>query len=244
MHSRIPHRLAVGLVVGLVVTGLSACGGPKEDQLRTVRAYEFATCDSTPTTDATERAALAAFKSEIDTSNFIRSRNTLTVANHEERLEASGLRQYEGPFYWYLHPGKVESRDAAQGVTWSGLAYLHASKVRFRANGGDWDEWQRVRTRNFGDRSRTADGMPRWKCLVGSEIAWASVKLRNGQWEVEPLAISVYEQPELERLHPLPTRAQIEGKEAVEPKHVETQSDARQARTDPVDAPAKSAWGG
>jgi len=209
-------------MLAAVAVTFSACGGPKVDQLRTVRSYDFATCDSTPTTDPTERAALDAFKAEIEVSNFLRSRNTLTVANHEETLANSGLRQYSGPFYWYLHPGKVQQMDAARGVTWSGMAYLHADKVHFRANGGDWGEWQRVRTRNFGNTNqRSVDRMPRWKCLVSSEIAWASVMLRNGQWEVEPLAISVYETPELERLRPLPTHAQIDGKEAVEPRHIE-----------------------
>jgi len=217
-----PMRLALA---ALAVT-LSACGGPKGDQLRTVHSYDFASCDSKPTTDANERAALDAFKAEIEPSHFLRDRNTLTVANHEESLATSGLRQYSGPFYWYLHPGQVQKRDAERGVTWSGMAYLHADKVRFRANGGDWGEWQRVRTRNFGNTNlRSADRMPRWKCLMNAEIAWASVKLRNGQWEVEPEAVSVYETSELERLRPLATRAQIDGKEAVESRHLDT-SDA------------------
>ena len=215
---RTPTRLALAALL----VAISACGGPKGDQLRTVHSYDFASCDSKPTTDPNERAALDAFKAEIEPSNFLRDRNTLTVANHEETLATSGLRQYSGPFYWYLHPGQVQKRDAEQGVTWSGMAYLHADRVRFRANGGDWGEWQRVRTRNFGNTNlRSADRMPRWKCLMNAEIAWASVKLRNGQWEVEPQAISVYETAELARLRPLPTRAQIDGKEAVESRHLD-----------------------
>ena len=220
--------VATRLTITLVAATLGACGGPKGDQLRTVHSYQFATCDSAPTTDPTERAALAAFKDEIETSNFIRAKNTLTVANHEETLEAGGLRQYEGPFYWYLHPGKIDPSDASHAVTWSGIAYLHASKVRFRANGGEWGEWQSVHTRNFGNlNQRSVDGMPRWKCLVGSEIAWAGVKLRNGHWDVEPLAISVYEKPEFARLRPLPTRAQIDAKEAVEPMHLRADDNAQ-----------------
>jgi hypothetical protein len=213
--------MSTRLTITLVAATLSACGGPKSDQLRTVTSYEFATCDSAVTTDPQERAALAAFKDEIEISNFIRAKNTLTVANHEETLDASGVRQYKGPFYWYLHPGKIIPFDASRAVTWSGMAFLHASQVRFHANGGEWGEWQPVRTRNFGNlNQRSVDRMPRWKCLVSSEIAWASVKLRDGHWEVEPLAISVYEKPELERLRPLPTSAQIDAKEAIEPLHL------------------------
>lgn len=223
MNTNIAFKKATRLTLAALAVAMSAGCGPKGDQLRTVHSYEFATCDSKPTTDVTERAALDAFKAQIETSNFLRARNTLTVANHEETLATSSLRQYSGPFYWYLHPGKVQQTDTDRGVTWSGMAYLHADKVRFRANGGDWGEWQRVRTRNFGNLNRSVDGMPRWKCLVSSEIAWANVKLRNGQWEVEPLAISVYELPgELERLRPLPTPAQIDGKEAVESRHIDS----------------------
>ena len=224
MRSHVPTRL----IVALFAVAFSACSGPKGDQLRTVHAYDFATCDSVPTSDPAERAALDAFKAEIEISNFLRAKDTLTVANHEETVETSGLRQYSGPFYWYLHPGKIEQADASRGVTWSGMAYLHANKVRFRANGANWGEWQRVRTRNFGENQRSVDGLPRWKCLVGSEMAWAELKHRDGHWEVEPLAISVYEKPELERLLPVPSRAQIDGKEAVEPRHIEKDEGNRQ----------------
>jgi len=217
MKSTVSILLAIALAASL-----GACGY-KEDQLRTVRSYQFATCDSAPTKDPTELAALAAFKDEVEFSNFVRSKNTFTMASHEETLEASGLRQYEGPFYWYLHPGNIAPTDASQGVTWSGVAYLHAKKVRFRANGEAWGEWQPVRTRNFGGdlMRRSVDPLPRWACLVGSEVAWARLKLRDGQWEVQPLVISVYERPELSRLRPVPTRAQIDAKEAVEPMHLE-----------------------
>ena len=232
MKNNLAIQTSTRLALVALAATFSACSGPKADQLRTVKSFDFATCNSTPTTDATERAALDAFKAEIEVSNFLRARDTLTVANHEETLATSGLRQYSGPFYWYLHPGQVQKTDAERGVTWSGMAYLHADKVHFRANGGDWDKWQRVRTRNFGNsNTRSVDGMPRWKCLVGSEIAWASVKLRNGHWEVEPQAISVYEAPELERLRPLPTKAQIDGKEAVEPRHLDSNDPTSGPRT-------------
>jgi hypothetical protein len=220
MRLPVSSRPTLALMAALATMALAGCA-PKGDQVRTVHSYQFATCDSAPTTASTERDALAAFKDAIEIGNFIRNKNTLTVANHEETLDASGLRQYQGPFYWYLHPGGIEPRDASNGVTYSGVAYLHASKVRFRPNGGEWGEWQYVRTRNFGNlNQRSVDRMPRWKCLVGSEIAWASVKLRDGHWDVEPLAISVYEKPELDRLLPVPTTAQIEAKEAIEPLHL------------------------
>jgi hypothetical protein len=213
-----PSRVLIAVALGVA---LGACGGPRGDQQRTVHSYEYASCDSIPTTDATERAALDAFKTKIELSNFVRHKDTLTAASHEESLEASGLREYEGPLYFYLHPGKVEPRQASQGVTWIGMAYLHANKVRTRKNGGEWGEWQRVRTRNFGSANRTVDGLGRWKCLVGSEIAWAEVRLQNGEWQVEPQAISVYEGAELARLLSVPTSAQIAGTEAVEPMHIE-----------------------
>jgi len=56
---------------------------------------------------------LYAFKAKIAIGYFVRRKDTLTAANHEESLETSGLRQYEGPFYLYLHPGKVAPRNAA-----------------------------------------------------------------------------------------------------------------------------------
>ena len=212
-------RLLIAVALGMA---LSACSGPKGDQLRTVRSYDFASCDSTPTTDATERAALEAFAANVELTDFVRHKDTLTAASHEESLETSGLRQYEGPFYLYLHPRKVTPREESRGVTWIGMAYLHAKKVRSLKNGGDWSEWQPVRTRNFANAGRTVDGLGRWKCLVGSEIAWAEVSLQNSQWHVEPQAISVYEDPELARLRPVPSAAQTAGKEAVEPMHIES----------------------
>lgn len=203
----------------LAIAGLclAACSGPHEDQLRTVKSYEFASCDSTPTSDATELAALQAFRSEVVLPNFSRERDSLIAAAHEPTLEESGLRQYEGPVYLYLHPRKVEPQERAAGVDWAGMAYLHASKVRTRANGGEWQEWERVRTRNFAETAPSAGGLGRWKCLVGSEIAWAEVMHRNGEWIVAPAAISVYEADELQRLQPTPDRAQIDGTHAVAP---------------------------
>src|SRR5262249_31991840 len=149
MKNNMPIQTSTRLALVALAATLSACSGPKDDQLRTVKSFDFATCNSTPTTDATERAALDAFKAEIEVSNFLRAPNTLTVAKHEDTLEMSGLRQYSGPFCWCLHPGQVQQKDAERGVTWSGMAYLHADKVPFRANGGDWGKWERVRTRNF-----------------------------------------------------------------------------------------------
>ncbi len=218
-----------GVAVALVAA-LTACSGPKGDQLRTVRSYEFATCDSMPTTDPTEQAALQAFRENVELDNFVRKKDVLTAASHEESLQASGLRQYEGPLYFYLHPLKVQPRDASHGVTWIGMTYLHARKVRTRKNGKEWSDWQRVRTRNFASDGRSVDRMGRWKCLLGAEIAWAQVRLQGGEWHVEPQAISVYEGDELARLRPVPTAAQIAGTEAVEPLHIEATARSSVAR--------------
>jgi hypothetical protein len=201
-----------------VALALAACGSADEDQLRTVKSYEFSSCDSTPTTDAKELAALKAFSAEVRTRYFTRQDSSLFVSNREESPAASGVREYEGPFHLYLHPRKLERRDQEQGVEWAAVAYLHAAKVRTRTNGGDWSEWERVRTRNFfEDGGRTTEGMGRWKCLVNAEIAWADVLYKNGSWEVTPRAISVYNRDELERLLPTPSPAQIEGDATVPP---------------------------
>jgi hypothetical protein len=73
-----------------------------------------------------------------------------------------------------------------------------------------------VRTRNFGAPGRSVEGLGRWKCLLGAEIAWASVARSNGQWTVTPLAVSVYETDEIRRALPTPAQKQIEGQDAVE----------------------------
>jgi len=205
------------IVPMLVVTLFAAaCGGPKTDQLRTVKSWEFSSCESAPTTDATELAALDAFKVDVQLLHFVRDRDTLIAANHEATPEASGLRQYEGPFYLYLHPRRLEPEETNQGIEWIATAYLHAANVRTRRNGGEWSAYQRVRTRNFAVNTQTVGGLGRWQCLLNSEIAWATLSLRHGKWRVEPLAIGVYEGVELQRLRPLPTRAQIEGTETVQ----------------------------
>lgn len=87
--------------------------------------------------------------------------------------------------------------------------------MRTRRNGAGWGEWQRVRTRNFADGTHTVDGLGRWKCLVGSEFAWALVERRAGQWHVQPQSVSVYDEAELPRLLPEPGPAQASGTEAV-----------------------------
>lgn len=201
-----------------VALALGACGTSDEDQLRTVKSYEFSSCDSTPTTDARELAALKAFSTEVRSLYFTRQDGSLFVSSREESPAASGVREYEGPYHLYLHPRKLEREDTQRGVEWAAVAYLHAARVRSRANGGEWSEWERVRTRNFfEDRGPTTEGMGRWKCLVNAEIAWADVILRNGTWEVTPVAISVYDANELQRLLPTPSPAQIEGAATVPP---------------------------
>jgi hypothetical protein len=197
---------------------LAACGGSgEEEQLRTVKAYEFSTCDSKVSTDATELAALKAFSRDVRVRYFTRQDGVLYVVNREESPAASGVREYEGPFHLYLHPRNVQPEEARDGTEWVGTAYLHAARVRTRVNGGDWSEWERTRTRNFAEGGRTVEGMGRWKCLVNAEIAWAEVRLRNGIWEVTPEAVSVYGAKELDRLLPTPSQAQIEGDATVPP---------------------------
>jgi hypothetical protein len=206
------------LVLVPVALALASCGSADEEQVRTVKSYEFSSCDSTPTTDAKELAALKAFSAEVRSRYFTRQDGSLFVSNREESPAASGVREYEGPFHLYLHPRKLERQEQAQGVEWAATAYLHAARVRSRTNGAEWTEWERVRTRNFfEDGGRTTEGMGRWKCLVNAEIAWADVLLKNGAWKVTPSGISVYGADELERLLPTPSPAQIEGDATVPP---------------------------
>jgi hypothetical protein len=202
------------LLCSLVVV---ACSGPKEDQLRTVKSYELSSCESSPTTDPTEREAINFFRGEVQQMLFTRRSGSLYAANHENTLDASGVREYEGPFYLYVHPRRPEQNEQMQGVDWIATVYLHAARVRSRTNGGDWTKWQPVRTRNFLANTRTGDGLGRWKCLMYAEIAWADVVRRRGVWEIKPIAASVYESEELDRLRPAPTTDQIAGKTAVAP---------------------------
>lgn len=195
---------------------LCSCGGPEEDKLRSVESFEFASCNSTPTTDATHLEAIKAFQDEVHHRYFVRRKDSEFVANHEAGAAASGVREYEGPFYVYVHPRKLDKIEERQGYEWGATVFLHASKVRSRANGQNWGEWNSVRTRNFAVAGRTVEGLGRWKCLIGAEIAWADVLRQNGKWTVTPLAVSVYEAEEIRRALPTPSRNQIEGKEPVE----------------------------
>lgn len=204
------------LVLLASATVLGACGAPEEDQLRSVKSYDFASCTSVPTTDVTHLEAIKAFDVEVRHKYFVRRKDSEFVANHEGGAGASGVREYEGPFYVYVHPRKLEKSDVKQGIDWAALVFLHARKVRSRSNGQDWGDWNSVRTRNFAEQGRTVEGIGRWKCLLGAEIAWADVTRKNGQWTVTPLAVSVYENDEARRALPTPSRSQIEGKEAVE----------------------------
>jgi len=196
---------------------LTACGAPEADKLRTVTSYEFASCDSTPTTDTVHLEAIKAFQSDVQNKYFVRRGDSQFVANHESGADASGLREYQGPFYLYVHPRKLEKAEIAQGVDWAALVFLHAGEVRSRANGRDWSEWNAVRTRNFGAESRSVDGLGRWKCLLGAEIAWADVTRAQGQWNVKPLAVSVYDRDEIRRALPVPAQSQIKGEQVIEP---------------------------
>ena len=203
-------------LVLLLAATLSACGAPEEDKLRSVTSYEFASCSSVPTTDATQLEALKAFDAEVRHKYFVRRRNSEYVANHESGAGSSGVREYDGPFYVYVHPRPLEKKEAADGVDWAATVFLHAAKVRARANGQDWSDWNSVRTRNFAVAGRTVEGLGRWKCLIGAEIAWANVTRKAGQWTVTPVAVSVYENEEIRRALPAPSRAQIEGKASVD----------------------------
>jgi len=211
--TRHPVRL---LALAVLTASLAACGRPKEDALRTVKSYDFASCDSTPTTDPVQLAAIEEFKRWVQTEYFTRRSGSLYAANHESALESSGLREYEGPFYIYVHPRPPNQYEAAKGIDWSATVYLHAAKVRSRLNGGKWGEWQSVRTRNFTQAGQTVDRLGRWKCLIGAEIAWADVHRHGGEWQVQPLAVGVYGADELSRALPVPGDAEIRGSSPVE----------------------------
>jgi hypothetical protein len=205
------RRSAICLLLAL----LSACGGDK-DALRTVRSYDFSSCDSSETSDRLELEGAARFDILLTQKYFVRDGDLLTAANHESSVAASGLRQYQGPFYTYVHPRMPSDEERAQDIDWVGLIFLHAKSVRTRINGGGWGEWQRVRTRNFSDQTQGVDHLGRWKCLVNAEIAWAELTHRSGVWMVQPSTVSVYEAPELARLLPLATVEQVSGDKPVE----------------------------
>ena len=202
------HRSAAWLCASL----LAACGSADPDQLRTVRAYEMSSCNAEPTTDRLQLAAAEHFQTQLTEKYFVRKDGVLTAANHESDAAASGLRQYRGPFYVYIHPRKLTNEDLSRQIDWAGTLFLHAESVRSRVNGADFGEWQRVRTRNFTDQTRSADGLTRWVCLKNAEIAWADVTHEQRIWRVKPLAVSVYEsEDQLRRLLPLASSEQIAG---------------------------------
>jgi hypothetical protein len=205
---------AVLVIVCAFVT--TACG-KKPDQLRTVTSYEMSSCNSEPTREQTESDAADRFRFRVVEGYFARDEDGLYAANREDTAAASALRQYRGPFYTYIHPIKLSDEERAQGIEWSGMIYLHAESVRTRPNGHDWGEWQRVRTRNFADSGRTADGLGRWKCLLNAEIAWARVNKLKGIFIVEPEAAGVYDGAELKRLLPVPAKDEISGTVIVAP---------------------------
>jgi hypothetical protein len=141
----------------------------------------------------------------------VRQKTTLTAAMHEDDAGSSGLREYRGPFYTYVHSAPLQKQDAKNHVTWRGYVYLHAKETRNRSNGSAWSDWQPVRTRVFISTTRTADGLGRWKCLIGAEIAWAEVTRQNDLWVTTPEVVTTYDHSELKRLLPVATSAQIDG---------------------------------
>jgi hypothetical protein len=216
-----PYRVATLALTALALLGTAACSGRKQDQYRTVTAYEFASCDSAPTTDPTEREALRRFRDHAGAHWFRDDGESFYAAMHERTGKDSGLRQYRGDPYWYIHVLKLEREDEVAHVAWKALVYLHAREVRTRINGGDWSGWQRVKTRNFGasNAGPTAEGMGRWACLLGAEIAWAEVRrIRTDdglEWDVKPLGAGPYPADEIHRMEPRPTPEQIANEASV-----------------------------
>lgn len=202
-------------ILPIVAATLIGCGGAEEDKLRTVKSFDFASCVSEPTTDATEIEAIDKFRARVRDKYFAADGDALYAANHESTLESSGVREYEGPFYIYVHTRQPERREVEAGVDWAATVFLHAKNVRARANEKEWNDWQSVRTRNFAVQGRTVEGIGRWKCLLGAEIAWADVRREKEVWVVTPSAIGVYEGEEIERALPLPNPDQIKGTETV-----------------------------
>jgi hypothetical protein len=206
--------VATLLVTTVMVAG---CGGAEEDKLRTVKSFDFASCVSGPTTDPTEIEAIEKFRARVRDKYFTADGDALFAANHESTLVASGLREYEGPFYIYVHTRRPEKQEIEAGVDWAATLFLHARNVRARPNEKDWNNWQSVRTRNFTVQGRTVEGIGRWKCLLGAEISWAEVRRERGVWVVTPSAVGVYEGEEIERALPIPSQDQIKGTETVAP---------------------------
>ncbi len=220
MSAATTARIALAATT-LALLAIAGCSGPKQDQYRTVTSYEFASCDSVPTTDPMQLDALRRFRDHAGAHWFRDGGESLFAAMHERTGAESGLREYRGEPYWYLHVLKLEPEETAAGVEWKAMAYRHAREVRTRVNGEDWGEWQRVRTRNFGasNGGPTAEGMGRWACLVGAEIAWAEVrrvKTDGGvEWELTPLGAGPYPEEELHRMEPRPTPEQVAGDASV-----------------------------
>jgi hypothetical protein len=190
---------------------LQACSGGSEDRIRTVTSYAFASCDSVPTSEKAEMDAMRAFKGDVQEKYFSRDDDRIFTVHREDSSDASMLREFRGPFYTYIHPMKVNEEEAKQGVQWLGAVYLHASEMRTRQNGKDWTDWEPVRSRNFVDPGRTVDGLGRWKCLLGAEVAWAEVQRVNDIWKALPVVVDIYEQNDLMRLLPVPSEAEREG---------------------------------
>src|SRR3982074_1112354 len=115
------RRILTGVTLNCAVLSLTmslaACGA-KEDALRTVKSYEFASCDSTPTTDPVQLEAIGEFKRRVQSEYFARHDGRLFAANRERAAEDSGLREYDGPFYIYVHPQSPTQKETAKGIDW------------------------------------------------------------------------------------------------------------------------------
>jgi len=209
-------RRAHALALLALPLALGACGH-KADQVRTVTSYEFSACNSDVTTQPAELAAIDKFKDKVTDTYFTRTPDGLFAANREATEQKSELRQYRGSFYTYVHPLRLSDRDREQGIDWAGMLYLHAESVRVRPNGADWGTWERVRTRNFLDNTRTSDGLTRWKCLINAEIAWARLVRQSGVFRAEVQVVGAYDAGELEHLKPTPSAAEISGEVIVAP---------------------------
>lgn len=212
------HRTLSGVgLIGLSLL-LQACSGEPEEKLRTVKSYPYASCDSTETTERMELDAIRAFKEDIEKTYFVRDDDSLFTAHREDSHDASMLREFRGPFYIYVHPEEPGKRDRQEGVQWAATLYLHASEVRTRQNGKEWTEWEPVRTRNFTNPGRTVEGLGRWKCLLGGEVAWAQVRRVDDIWKAEAEVVDVYEASDFGRLLPVPSESERKGAASVAKK--------------------------
>lgn len=203
------------IVLAAIATLLLDACGEKPDQLRSIISYEMSSCNSEPITDPAHLAAAEKFKDKVTDTYFTRTPDGLFAANREDADADSALRQYRGPFYTYVHPLKLSDEERAQGIEWAGMVYLHAESVRVRPNGKDWNEWQRVRTRNFAENGRTADGLGRWKCLMNAEIAWARLTKVSGVYRADVQAVGAYEGEDIKRSKPAPSADEVSGKVVV-----------------------------